>query len=154
MQRIRFVPLILLVTGLLLGTGIGLIVFQKIIDRDTRYATISSLVRVVFQGATPIVKYSGTILRHDEAQKTLVLNVPSSFSIDSSNTVPVMVPYTSDTKWMSIEYAFRNGVMEKRHWSDQEPRQLPRDALVSIVQYYDGTEWQTVAIAYLRKTNL
>lgn len=154
MHRLRFAALILVIAGLLLGTGIGFIAFQKMIDRDTRYAAISNLMRSFFPGPVPVVKYSGTILRHDETQKTLVLNVPNSFSIDPTNTIPVMVPYTSDTKWMSIEYAFRNGVMEKRHWSDEGPRQLPRDALVSVVRYYDGTEWRTVAIAYLRKTNL
>lgn len=154
MQRFRLTALILAIVGLLIGTGIGFLVFQKAIREDTRYAIVSDLVKSVFHGNPPTVKYSGTVLRHDVENKTLILNVPSSFSIHASNTIPVMISYMPETTWMSVEYAFRDGLMEKRHWSGEEPRQLPRDALVSVVQYHDGTEWRTIAIAFLRRTNL
>lgn len=154
MIRIRLTVLILGIAGVLLGIGIGFLVFQTVIDRDTRLATVSKAVGNIFRIDVPIVKYSGTVLRHDEEKNILVLNIPSSFSISASSTIPVMLQYTPETKWMSIEYVFRDGVMEKRHWSNEESRQLPRDALVSIVQYYDGIQWRSVAIAYLRKTNI
>lgn len=153
-MRSRVTALILVIVGLLFGTGMGFFVFQKGIHADTRYKTISTVVKSLSPDNPPVVKYSGTVLRHDEENKVLVLNVPSSFSTNASNTLPVMVSYTPETTWMSIEYAFRDGVMEKRLWKDEEPRQLPRDALVSVVQYYDGTKWRTIAIAFLRKTNL
>lgn len=154
MFSFRRITLVLITSSFLAGIGLGVFIFQTIIDRDTRHVAISKIVRDIFDASIPFVKYSGTVLQHDETKKNIVLNIPNSFSINSSKSIPMLLPYDSQTEWVSIEYAFRNGLMEKRHWSKEEPRQVPRDALVSVVQYYDGMKWRTIAIAFLRKTNI
>lgn len=137
-----------------MGIGMGLFVYKLAIDRDTRLAFFSINIARHFYFEPPFVKYSGTIIAQDESNNSIVLKVPSSFSVNSTDSFSVSVPYDSETDWMSIEYSFRGGIMEARHWSPEDPRTLPRDTLVSVVQYYNGTEWQTIAIAYLRRTNI
>lgn len=154
MIRVRVGLLTLMFTGLLFGVGTGFLVFKLTIDHDSRFPQISKVLKKTFALEAPFVKYSGTVLRHDESKKVLVLKVPSSYSLNPKDTFSVSVPYDSQTDWMSIEYVFSDGIMEARHWSSEQPRDLPRDTLVSVVEYFDGTEWRTIALAYLRRTNI
>lgn len=139
---------------LALGAAIGFFLFWLVIARDTRLEIVSSIAQDATRLNVMHDKFSGVVLDHNETARSILVNIPNSFPSNESGVSPIRLQYTADTKWFAVEYIFSSGVMIQRRVSEVAPRTLPKDALVSVILYHNGYEFQTIGIAYLRRINI
>ncbi len=100
-------------------------------------------------------RHSGIVTRHDRASKTLSIQEESSFQMGTS-TGEVQFTYTDETEWSSLEFIFRDNILERRNiFEDERERDLPEGALVWIARDPTTSDpWKIAHLSFIRRTDL
>jgi len=155
MSRVRFKVYSIFTVCALLGATAGTFGFPHVVKSELDARMLALLPGMHVFGMRHITeKYSGPLVSIDIPNQRIVINVADSFPQSERAVTPMEFRFDDATVWSSVEYIFKDDVLERRGLISEQPRNLPEGTLISVFQDHDGREWRTVSIAFLRRTNL
>jgi len=133
------------ISAALVGGALGAIFFAFFFNSSPFYG---------LKYSAPYTLFGGTIVEMNRTNKTITVQVASSFAFPDRSFRKIRFTYDEKSHWYSNTFAFHDDVVIARSATSSASRPLPPGTLVTISRDPDAASLRADAIMYLERTNI